>query len=315
MAKIAGAVERAPPPCSSREGTTRPSPSSTTWTSSARPARVSRRAAAFLHGVRDPDDGPRLDGSPSRGAGALREAGQRHAARRRRRESFSERVRLRNRPEEGRPRQAGSRSTARRTGWVPLDGHDDVRPRRGTRGHPGSPGPPSGRSRTRLGASRHSSLVLQAAATRSLEKWIKHYGRARTSYCRMLARIALLSGQRPPRAGVLVLGGQAGRDRSRLHFGADDWGGTLFEENVHRAADYVNKITVDEIVALIREAGLPARAADHALRAGHGPSRGRPCRAPPRATAHDIRSRRPRLERGPSGGIASQAGAPRPASR
>jgi cyclic dehypoxanthinyl futalosine synthase len=41
-----------------------------------------------------------------------------------------------------------------------------------------------------------------------------------------------------------------------LHFGADDWGGTLFEENVHRAADYVNKITVDEIVALIREAGF-----------------------------------------------------------
>ncbi|MGH7359502.1 MAG: dehypoxanthine futalosine cyclase, partial [Candidatus Rokuibacteriota bacterium] len=41
-----------------------------------------------------------------------------------------------------------------------------------------------------------------------------------------------------------------------LHFGADDWGGTLFEENVHRAADYVNTITVDEIVSLIREAGF-----------------------------------------------------------
>jgi 2-iminoacetate synthase ThiH len=41
-----------------------------------------------------------------------------------------------------------------------------------------------------------------------------------------------------------------------LHFGADDWGGTLFEENVHKAADYVNTITVDEIVALIRESGF-----------------------------------------------------------
>jgi cyclic dehypoxanthinyl futalosine synthase len=41
-----------------------------------------------------------------------------------------------------------------------------------------------------------------------------------------------------------------------LHFGADDWGGTLFEENVHRAADYVNKITVDELTTLIREAGF-----------------------------------------------------------
>jgi cyclic dehypoxanthinyl futalosine synthase len=41
-----------------------------------------------------------------------------------------------------------------------------------------------------------------------------------------------------------------------LHFGADDWGGTLFEENVHKAADYVNTITVEEITTLIREAGF-----------------------------------------------------------
>ena len=41
-----------------------------------------------------------------------------------------------------------------------------------------------------------------------------------------------------------------------LHAGADDWGGTLFEENVHKAADYVNTISVDEIVTLIRDAGF-----------------------------------------------------------
>jgi len=41
-----------------------------------------------------------------------------------------------------------------------------------------------------------------------------------------------------------------------LHFGADDWGGTLFEENVHKAADYVNTIDVEEMVTLIREAGF-----------------------------------------------------------
>ena len=41
-----------------------------------------------------------------------------------------------------------------------------------------------------------------------------------------------------------------------LHFGADDWGGTLFEENVHKAAAYVNTIDVEEMVALIREAGF-----------------------------------------------------------
>ena len=41
-----------------------------------------------------------------------------------------------------------------------------------------------------------------------------------------------------------------------LHWGADDFGGTLFEENVHAAADFVNKTTVEEIATLIREAGF-----------------------------------------------------------
>ena len=41
-----------------------------------------------------------------------------------------------------------------------------------------------------------------------------------------------------------------------LHFGADDFGGTLFEENVHAATSFVNKTTVEEIVTLIRESGF-----------------------------------------------------------
>ena len=41
-----------------------------------------------------------------------------------------------------------------------------------------------------------------------------------------------------------------------LHAGADDFGGTLFEENVHAATDFINKTTVDEIVTLIRESGF-----------------------------------------------------------
>ena len=41
-----------------------------------------------------------------------------------------------------------------------------------------------------------------------------------------------------------------------LHFGADDFGGTLFEENVHAATDFVNKATVEEIATLIRESGF-----------------------------------------------------------
>jgi cyclic dehypoxanthinyl futalosine synthase len=87
-----------------------------------------------------------------------------------------------------------------------------------------------------------------------LEKWIKHYAGANT-YCRMLALSRCYLDNVPHvQASWFSEGKRAGQ--IALHFGADDWGGTLFEENVHKAADYVNKITVDEIVALIREAGF-----------------------------------------------------------
>jgi dehypoxanthine futalosine cyclase len=41
-----------------------------------------------------------------------------------------------------------------------------------------------------------------------------------------------------------------------LHFGADDFGGTLFEENVHLAAGYLNRATIQEVETLVREAGF-----------------------------------------------------------
>lgn len=41
-----------------------------------------------------------------------------------------------------------------------------------------------------------------------------------------------------------------------LHWGADDFGGTLFEESVHAEAAYVNTASVAEIRELIREAGF-----------------------------------------------------------
>ncbi len=45
-----------------------------------------------------------------------------------------------------------------------------------------------------------------------------------------------------------------------LHFGADDFGGTLIEENVHAAANFINKTSTEEVVALIRESGfIPAQ--------------------------------------------------------
>ncbi len=59
-----------------------------------------------------------------------------------------------------------------------------------------------------------------------------------------------------------------------LHFGADDFGGTLFEENVHLATGHVNKTTVAEIETLIRESGFtPAQRTTlyEILRVGEGP--------------------------------------------
>jgi cyclic dehypoxanthinyl futalosine synthase len=41
-----------------------------------------------------------------------------------------------------------------------------------------------------------------------------------------------------------------------LHWGADDFGGTLFEENVHAATGFVNQTSTEEVMTLIREAGF-----------------------------------------------------------
>lgn len=45
-----------------------------------------------------------------------------------------------------------------------------------------------------------------------------------------------------------------------LHFGADDFGGTLLEENVHAAANFKNTTNTNEVINLIRQAGfIPAQ--------------------------------------------------------
>ena len=87
-----------------------------------------------------------------------------------------------------------------------------------------------------------------------LEKWIKHY-KGPNAYLRMLAVSRLYLDNFPHvQASWFSEGKHAGQ--IALHFGADDWGGTLFEENVHKAADYVNTISVEDIVMLIRDAGF-----------------------------------------------------------
>ena len=86
-----------------------------------------------------------------------------------------------------------------------------------------------------------------------LEKWIKKY-KGPSTYLRMLAASRLyLDNFDHVQASWFSEGKRAGQ--VALSWGADDFGGTLFEENVHAAADYVNKTTVDEIITLIRDAG------------------------------------------------------------
>jgi cyclic dehypoxanthinyl futalosine synthase len=43
-----------------------------------------------------------------------------------------------------------------------------------------------------------------------------------------------------------------------LHFGADDFGGTLQEENVHAAANFVNTTNTEECIQLIHDSGFVA---------------------------------------------------------
>ena len=87
-----------------------------------------------------------------------------------------------------------------------------------------------------------------------LEKYIKvHVGP--TQYLRMLAFSRIYLDNFPHiQASWFSEGKKTGQ--IALHFGADDFGGTLFEENVHAATSFINKTTVDEIVTLIQESGF-----------------------------------------------------------
>jgi cyclic dehypoxanthinyl futalosine synthase len=91
-----------------------------------------------------------------------------------------------------------------------------------------------------------------------LEKIIPHYATS-TRYLQMLAisRIYLDNFQHI-QASWFSEGKKAGQ--IALHFGADDFGGTLQEENVHAAANFINKTNTDEVIQIIREAGfVPAQ--------------------------------------------------------
>jgi len=91
-----------------------------------------------------------------------------------------------------------------------------------------------------------------------LSKWVTT-GAGPNPYLRMIAASRLyLDNFRHVQASWFSEGKKTGQ--VALLFGADDFGGTLLEENVHAAAAHINKTTTEETKAIIREAGfVPAK--------------------------------------------------------
>ncbi|MBF8248602.1 MAG: Radical SAM domain protein [Bacteroidetes bacterium] len=89
-----------------------------------------------------------------------------------------------------------------------------------------------------------------------LEKIIPHYATP-TRYLQILAFSRIYLDNFPHiQASWFSEGKKTGQ--IALHFGADDFGGTLLEENVHAAANFVNKSNADECIQLIHESGFSA---------------------------------------------------------
>jgi cyclic dehypoxanthinyl futalosine synthase len=89
-----------------------------------------------------------------------------------------------------------------------------------------------------------------------LEKIIPHYA-SPTRYLQIIALSRIYLDNFPHiQASWFSEGKKTGQ--IALHFGADDFGGTLMEENVHAAANFVNKTNTEECIQLIHEAGFAA---------------------------------------------------------
>jgi dehypoxanthine futalosine cyclase len=89
-----------------------------------------------------------------------------------------------------------------------------------------------------------------------LEKIIPHYATP-TRYLQILALSRIyLDNVDHIQASWFSEGKKTGQ--IALHFGADDFGGTLLEENVHAAANFVNKTNTEECISLIHGSGFSA---------------------------------------------------------
>ena len=89
-----------------------------------------------------------------------------------------------------------------------------------------------------------------------LEKIIPHYATP-VRYLQMIALARIYLDNVPHiQASWFSEGKKTGQ--IALHFGADDFGGTLQEENVHAAARYVNTTSTEECIEMIHDAGFAA---------------------------------------------------------
>jgi cyclic dehypoxanthinyl futalosine synthase len=89
-----------------------------------------------------------------------------------------------------------------------------------------------------------------------LEKIIPRYATS-TRYLQMIALSRIYLDNFPHiQASWFSEGKKVGQ--IALHFGADDFGGTLQEENVHAAANFVNTTNTEECIRLIHESGFAA---------------------------------------------------------
>lgn len=93
-----------------------------------------------------------------------------------------------------------------------------------------------------------------------LEKIIPHYATANQYYKMIAFSRIYLDNFDHIQASWFSEGKKAGQ--IALHFGADDFGGTLLEENVHAAANFVNTTNTEECIELIHGAGFDAAQRD-----------------------------------------------------
>ncbi|NGX61808.1 MAG: Cyclic dehypoxanthine futalosine synthase [Chlamydiae bacterium] len=90
----------------------------------------------------------------------------------------------------------------------------------------------------------------RTALRRKVENWA-----GQDAYFRILA-FARIYLDNFPHIGASWFGEGKKIGMKALHYGADDFGGTILEENVHRATNWINKANHNDMLRMIREAGF-----------------------------------------------------------